>query len=259
MTAPNKLASAINNAVVGFIKFYQENSTVSNLLENYLESTNCDFVDVVMDDGTVQREAEYNNAPKDNINDTFSATALDLKYQMFSSCKDAICEIRNLIVEDVRNSIKMELKMEILAELGQFNATSATTSVSTTSASKPVIKKVNKVHPARVHPNAPTRKTYSDDIFSTEEFKLTVDDDDLPESLRNNELFKRLNTAIDRSSRTGSQYTDEDLLSLRANRMDPNAIGEQQFDYEKLRNIEFTDDENINPEYDRLFNKKFAK
>jgi hypothetical protein len=252
MTAPNKLASAINNAVVGFIKFYQEHSTVSNMLEDYLESTNCDFVDVVMNDGTVQREAEYNTAPKDNINDTFSASALDLKYQMFSSCKDAICEIRNLIVEEVRNAIKMELKMEILAELGQFNADN-------TSVSKPVIKKVNKVHSARVHPNAPTRKTYSDDIFSSEEFKLTVDDDDLPESLRNNELFKRLNTAIDRSSHTGSQYNDEDLLSLRANRMDPNAIGEQQFDYEKLRNIEFIDDENINPEYDRLFNKKFAK
>jgi hypothetical protein len=280
MSAENKLAAAVNCALIEFARMqlgqYDQNLTQDgrlSLLNAYEAGSDCDFVESKQDDGSILREAEFNTTDHDNISDELSNAALDLKYAIYAACKEFVHTMKNELIAEVRDCLKLELKMEIIAELGKLDMLDD-------KVPQCVDAEVMKNHAEfvreRSQRNNNANKRQSSCSFSSfgesggpsekslqlqsDDFKINLEETcaDLPESLRNNEMFMRVNNALVRSQRTGgSQYTDDELLAARRGRIDPNDPN-YSFDFNKLRSIEFEDDNNTNPEFDRLFAEKFG-
>ncbi len=278
MSAENKLATAINGMIIEFARFQLEKMVKQGLtpegqlrlLDAYEAGSDCDFIESKQDDGSILREAEFNSTAHDNISDELSNTSMDLKYAVYAASKDFVSALKDEIIAEVRDCLKLELKMEIISELGKLDMLD----------NKPNTGgRMQSNHPGRPEPSMKQSVTglevpsgrlqlQSDDLeidfnafngrSDNRNNHSRNDDNDLPESLKNNEMFMRLNNAINRSRQTGgSYYSDDDLIAARRGRIDPNDPN-HRFDFDKLREINFDEDNNVNPEFDKLFAEKFG-
>jgi hypothetical protein len=271
MSAENKLATAINGMIIEFARFQLEKTLKQGLslegqlrlLDAYEAGSDCDFIESKQDDGSILREAEFNSTAHDNISDELSNASMDLKYAVYAASKDFVSALKDEIIAEVRDCLKLELKMEIIAELGKLDMLDNKPNTSARAQSNRPGRSEQSMKQSVTGLEVPSGRLQlqSDDLeidFNAFNGRRDDADNDLPESLKNNEMFMRLNNAINRSRQTGgSYYSDDDLIAARRGRIDPNDPN-HSFDFNKLREINFDDDNNVNPEFDKLFAEKFG-
>lgn len=274
--AANALTSAVEESLIGFLRFVSSTPSVNmaELLNTYSQATEGDFDETEQpaDNALAENTAAgaLNNA--DNVEDTLASRCVDLKYSIYTACRRAINEIRVDLVNNVRDAIKFEIKMELLTELGadtvpQTSVVTPATPTLALSVDHDTFNTTQAMKPASLADyitasnTAPTQFSASPWVDDTsgwsqpQPIKLNASMGG-NDALLSNPLFQRINRGFERKSQGLSYYDNEALIEARKNRVDTEDT-DHKSDIEKLKSINF-DEPASDDLFDKLILEKFG-
>lgn len=275
--AANALTSAVEESLIGFLRFVSSTPSVNmaELLNTYSQTTEGDF------DETEQSVAgTVDVATADNVEDTLASRCVDLKYSIYTACRRAINEIRVDLVNNVRDAIKFEIKMELLTELGADTVPQASndarpapaTTLAQGLALSDTFDTTQPMKPGSLadYMSAPTPWVDSAGGWQSQQpIKLNASMSGANnDALLSNPLFQRINRGFERKSQGLSYYDNDALINARKDRVIPKNVDctdddraedtTHKFDLEKLKSINFDDPAESDDVFDKLMLEKFG-
>jgi len=214
--ALNALTTLVEKSAISFMEFADTNRNVplNQLIQKYTESTDGDFDDSANDNTTgTSADASADAAAADNVEDVLANACLDLKYNIYVECKKVINQLRMDFVNSARDALKMEIKMELLHELGKLSPDDRTDD----------------------SPASTQEPAQSFSFLSDNEFQNIKPISLQPISLENNPLFKRISEGFERKKQGLSYYDGDQEITRRFGDLPTEELEKNGVDLEKLK------------------------
>lgn len=257
---------------VPFVKENQSPGTRANFAELVRKISSdivseCDF-DI---DETPTDDAE-STEPADESPELELTPVQQLKFDLHDWYTTFMKQVRAEVVADIKDSIKTELRMELFMELKTL--TSAVSPAAAAPAAAPSgmspgcagVINAGSMTPLSTELGTEMRKKKPVSVNTAKigERQETFaqkgpSDADVEEMLKNNPLFARVSTNVDRASKGKAMYTVDEMLDIKKNRFDPDskeiaAMKEREKSEKKLVD-EFGDDEDTYDPHQDAFEK----